>query len=68
MGSSRPWGAEDTPLCPKCGQRMFVTRRAPHPQHENYERQTLLCICGEEVQRSADAKGDPHASDPSLSN
>jgi len=68
MESSRPWGAGDRPVCPNCGNGMHVIRRAPHSTHESFEQQTLMCACGEEVERSADAKGDPHASDPSLSN
>ena len=55
----RSFGADDTPACPNCGNRMYLTRRTPHSEHgASYERQTFTCDgCRHEIERSADNIG-----------
>jgi hypothetical protein len=54
------FGAPDTPACPKCKNRMRLTRRMPHPKYgHEFELQTFTCrVCQHEIERSADRPGD----------
>jgi transposase-like protein len=50
------FGALDQIRCPKCGDRMWLTRRSPRDEH--YEHQSFLCrSCEHEVQRTVDVEG-----------
>jgi hypothetical protein len=62
------FGSHQGPTCLACTQTMYVTRRTPHPSYGViYELQTFKCrICGDEIQRSADQWGLPHANDAVL--
>ena len=54
----RSFGADDHPTCPKCGQRMYVSRRTPHPLAPQHEVQTFTCKeCEEELIRCVDGNG-----------
>ena len=58
------FGALDQVTCPRCGGRMWLTRRCP--SGENYERQTFGCrACAHELERTVDAAGQPPAGDGS---
>lgn len=56
------FGARDILVCPKCGERMGLTRRTPHSVFGMlFERQTFTCYsCHFETERSSDKRGDPH--------
>jgi transposase-like protein len=60
---ARSFGADDRPVCPKCGKQMHLIRRGPHPeQGEKYEVQLFLCAsCNHEESRSTDKAGDAYA-------
>jgi transcription elongation factor Elf1 len=46
-------------LCPKCGGKMHVTRRSPHPVIIQGEKQVLTChACGAQEARSVDESGE----------
>jgi hypothetical protein len=47
--SSKAFGAEDRQPCPVCGERMYVSRRTPHPVVFEAEKQTLACTRCEEI-------------------
>ena len=54
----RSFGSNDHPACPKCGQRMYISRRTPHPLAPEHEVQTLTCdACEVELIRSVDRDG-----------
>jgi hypothetical protein len=54
----RSFGADERPACPKCGQRMYISRRTPHLLAPQHEVQTLTCdVCLEELIRSVDRDG-----------
>jgi uncharacterized protein with PIN domain len=57
-----PFGAKDIYKCPRCGDKMRLTRRSPFPDHANrYEHQTFTCRnCRFEIQRSVDEHGNRH--------
>jgi hypothetical protein len=59
-------GIVDSPACAKCGYRMDVTRRTPHPTYGiSCELQSFECAgCGLTMCRSVDAVGAPHAGSP----
>jgi hypothetical protein len=59
------FGANDSPICPRCGTAMQLKRRTPHPLYGyDYELQSFACQgCGREIHRSADAAGLPHHRD-----
>jgi transcription elongation factor Elf1 len=45
--------------CPKCGGKMHVTRRSPHPVIIKGEKQILTChACGAQETRSVDESGE----------
>jgi hypothetical protein len=54
------FGATDNPICPKCSNRMCLTRRTPHPiLGYDFELETFMCtVCENEIQRSADRLGE----------
>jgi hypothetical protein len=54
------FGAADIPECPKFRNRMFVTRRVPHPSYGvEFEQQTFKCrSCSHEMERDADRAGE----------
>jgi hypothetical protein len=54
------FGATDTPACPKCKNRMRLTRRMPHPKYRyEFELQTFTCgVCQLEIERNADQRGE----------
>lgn len=54
------FGATDNPVCPKCKNRMRLTRRTPHPvRGDAFERQTFTCrVCQHEIERDADSLGE----------
>ena len=54
------FGATDNPVCPKCKNRMRLTRRTPHPVHGyDFELQTFTCrVCRHEIERDADRLGE----------
>jgi hypothetical protein len=39
----RLFGTDDHPACPNCGQRMYVSRRTPHPMAPQHEVQAFTC-------------------------
>ena len=56
----RSFGADDRPICVRCGKATDLSRRGPHSEHPGYERQTFSCIhCDYESERSANKTGDP---------
>jgi transposase-like protein len=54
------FGATDNPVCPKCKNRMRLTRRTSHPvRGYDFERQTFTCsVCQHEIERDADSLGE----------
>ena len=54
------FGANDTPVCPRCKTSMNLTRRAPHMVYGiEFESQTFVCrLCRNEFVRTADALGE----------
>src|SRR5262249_29248735 len=59
----------DRPACPYCGERVYLTRRTPHPDYDLcYERQIFTCsACDQTIERLVDANGNllehPHRVD-----
>jgi hypothetical protein len=53
----------DRPTCPHCGERAYLTRRTPHPDHDlRYELQIFTCsACDHTIERIVDANGNPPA-------
>src|SRR5262249_31101447 len=51
----------DRPACPYCGERVYLTRRTPHPDYDLcYERQIFTCSgCDQTIERLVDANGNP---------
>jgi hypothetical protein len=51
----------DRPECPHCGERAYLTRRSPHPDHDfRYELQIFTCsACEHTIERIVDANGNP---------
>jgi len=46
-------------VCHKCGGKMYVTRRSPHPVIIKGERQVLTChACGAQKSRNIDESGE----------
>jgi hypothetical protein len=60
---SLSFGVIDRPECPYCGERAFLTRRSPHPDHDlRYELQVFTCsACNHTIERIVDANGNPPA-------
>jgi hypothetical protein len=60
---SATFGVTDRPACPNCGQRPYLTRRSPHPDHDlRYELQIFTCsTCDHTLERIVDANGNPPA-------
>jgi hypothetical protein len=60
---SLSFDAVDRPACPYCGERMYLTRRTPHPDHDlRYELQIFTCsACDHTIERIVDANGNPPA-------
>jgi hypothetical protein len=58
---SATFGVTDRPACPNCGERPFLTRRSPHPDHDlRYEQQIFTCsACDHTLERIVDANGNP---------
>jgi uncharacterized protein YbaR (Trm112 family) len=56
------FGSTDTLTCPECKNRMYLTRRAPHPVYgHDFELQTFTCgDCQHQNLRSADTFGRPN--------
>jgi hypothetical protein len=50
----------DRPVCPYCGERAYLTRRSPHPDHDlRYELQIFTCTaCNHTIERIVDANGN----------
>ena len=58
------FGASDKPACLNCGERMRLTRRAPHRDDLRYEQQVFTCsACDHTIERIVDAEGSPPAND-----
>src|SRR5215831_20358538 len=53
----------DRPTCARCGERAYLTRRTPHPDHDlRYELQIFTCsACDHTIERIVDANGNPPA-------
>jgi DNA-directed RNA polymerase subunit RPC12/RpoP len=67
MPNRRPgsYGADDFLDCEKCGSKMLIFRRRPHPDFassQDVELQTFGCVnCHHEISRAVNASGsDPH--------
>jgi hypothetical protein len=60
---SLSFGVIDRPACPHCGERAYLTRRSPHPDHDlRYELQIFTCsACDHTIERIVDANGNPPA-------
>ena len=60
-GVSGSFDAIDRPVCPYCGERAYLTRRTPHPDHDlRYELQIFICsACDHTIERIVDANGNP---------
>jgi hypothetical protein len=60
---SATFGVTDRPACPNCGERPYLTRRSPHPDHDlRYELQIFTCsACDQTLERIVDANGNPPA-------
>jgi hypothetical protein len=60
---SLSFGVIDRPECPYCGERAYLTRRSPHPDHDlRYELQVFTCsACDHTIERIVDANGNPPA-------
>jgi hypothetical protein len=58
---SLSFGVIDRPACPYCGERAYLTRRSPHPDHDlTYELQVFTCsACHHTIERIVDANGNP---------
>ena len=55
----RDFGVADRLPCPNCGDHMSLTRRGPHADHLDYERQTFTCrACDHQIERIVDADGN----------
>jgi hypothetical protein len=56
----RSFGADDRPLCVKCGNTTALIRRSPMADDFRYEQQTFLCrVCDERPVRVVDINGNP---------
>jgi hypothetical protein len=63
--STRSFGADDHPVCSKCGKPMYVSRRTPDPLDRAREMQTVTCDkCDEERMRSVDRAGHEQETAP----
>lgn len=54
----RSFGADDHPVCPRCANRMGLTRRGPNSLDPSQERQIFSCReCDYEAARVVDVGG-----------
>jgi hypothetical protein len=52
------FGADEHPRCARCDRLTYVIQRAKQSRYDvRYERQTLVCVCGETCERSVDEAG-----------